>query len=38
MLYTGYLIIVNGQKMKFLNFEFWFEKFPFLSCKGWKIA
>ena len=30
MLYTGYLVIVNGQKIKKNRVE----KFPFLSCRG----
>ena len=34
MLYIGYLIILDGQKIKKISFG----KFPFLSCRGWKIA
>ena len=30
MLHIGYLIIVNGQKIK----KNQFRKFPFLSCRG----
>ena len=34
MLYIGYLIILDGKKIK--RNQFW--KFPFLSCRGWKTA
>ena len=34
MLYIGYLIILDGKIIK----KNWFWKFPFLSCRGWKIA
>ena len=30
----GYFIIVNGQDIQNTGFE----KFPFLSCREWKIA
>ena len=34
MLYIGYLIILDGQKIK----KNQFRKFPFLRCRGWKTA
>ena len=34
MLYTGYLIILDGQSIQKISFG----KFPFLSCRGWKTA
>ena len=34
MVYIGYLIILDGLKIKKLKFR----KFPFLRCRGWKTA
>ena len=34
MLYIGYLITLDGQNIKIISFG----KFPFLTCRGWKIA